>query len=128
MAKITIGNAVDQIKQDGYITLNDSVCGAGATLIAGIHEIGRQLNEAGYNWQNHVLVIVQDIDYIVGMMCYIQLSLLGCAGYIKIGNTISDPICENDNMEKYWFTPMYFSNVWQCRRSFHSLDLLFGRE
>lgn len=118
---------MERVKRDGIITLNDCACGAGATLIAGIHEIRRQLSEVGYNWQNHVLVAAQDIDFTTGMMCYIQLSLLGCAAYIKIGNTITDPMCEGDNKENYWYTPMYFSDVWQYRRLFHSLDLIFRR-
>ena len=31
-------DTVDQVKRNGYITLNDCACGAGATLIAGIHQ------------------------------------------------------------------------------------------
>lgn len=127
MAKITVEDTVERVKRDGIITLNDCACGAGATLIAGIHEIRRQLSEAGYNWQNHVLVAAQDIDYTTGMMCYIQLSLLGCAAYIKIGNTITDPMCEGDNKENYWYTPMYFSDVWIRRRQWRALDRLFQK-
>lgn len=127
MAKITVEDTVERVKRDGVITLNDCACGAGATLIAGIHEIRRQLSEAGYNWQNHVLVAAQDIDYTTGMMCYIQLSLLGCAAYIKIGNTITDPMCEGDNKENYWYTPMYFSDVWIMRRQWRALDRLFHK-
>lgn len=28
------------------------------------------------------------------------------------------PLTGNDNKENYWFTPMYFSNVWVLRRIF----------
>lgn len=129
MAEVTCTNVVEQIEQSGYITLNDCACGAGATLIAGIHTIRRQLKDAGspLHWNNHVLVSAQDIDFVTGMMCYIQLSLLGCAGYIKIGNTITDPMTTNDDMSKYWYTPYYFSDVWHYRRVFHNMDLLFRR-
>lgn len=34
MAEMTIGNVVPQVKERGYITINDPACGAGATLIA----------------------------------------------------------------------------------------------
>ena len=54
----------------------------------------------------------------VALMCYIQLSLLGVAGYVKIGNSITDPITDKDSYENYWFTPMYFSPVWTMRRLF----------
>lgn len=60
-----------------------------------------------------------------GTMCYIQLSLLGCAGYVKIGNTLTDPMHDGDDPTAYWYTPGYFSSVWQLRRIFRSMDRLF---
>lgn len=65
MAEMTIGNVVPQVKERGYITINDPACGAGATLIAGVHAAAKQLMKAGFNWQNHILVTAQDIDYTV---------------------------------------------------------------
>ena len=124
MAKISIGELVPQVEEQGYITINDCACGAGATLIAGIHEARRRLEKVGFNWQNHVLVVAQDIDYTTALMCYIQLSLLGAAAYIKIGNTLTEPMCSNDTLENYWFTPMYFSSVWTVRRLFKGKTLL----
>ena len=119
MAKIAMGDSVvNEVKEKGYITINDSCCGAGATLIAGIHEARRQLEKEKLNFQNHVLVVAQDIDMTVALMCYIQLSLLGVAGYVKVGNSLTEPMTDNDNKENYWFTPMYYSNVWVLRRIF----------
>ena len=115
-------NVVQQVEKDGYITIHDSCCGAGATLIAGVHEAKRQLEEANMNFQNHVLVVGQDIDEAVALMCYIQISLLGVAGYVKVGNTFTDPIAPGDSLENYWFTPMYFSKVWSTRRLYHKSD------
>ena len=80
----------------GAITICDSCCGAGATLIAGVHAARKQLEKENLNYQNHVLVVAQDIDEIVALMCYIQLSLLGVAAYIKVGNTFTEPIAEGD--------------------------------
>lgn len=38
MAKIALGNdVVQRVNEQGYITIHDSCCGAGATLIAGLH-------------------------------------------------------------------------------------------
>ena len=128
MAKITVTDAVEHVKKHGVVMLNDCACGAGVTLIAGVHEIRRQLSEAGYIWQNHILVSAQDIDYTTGLMCYIQLSLLGVAGFIKIGNTITDPMREGDNKENYWYTPMYFSDVWVMRRQWKAIDRLFQKQ
>ena len=129
MAKIAMGDSVvNEVKEKGYITINDSCCGAGATLIAGIHEVRRQLEKEKLNFQNHVLVVAQDIDMTVALMCYIQLSLLGVAGFIKVGNTFTKPICERDSTENYWFTPMYFSDIWRVRRVFYQMDELMKGE
>lgn len=121
MADITIGNLLPQVKEHGYITINDCACGAGATLIAGIHSARRVLEKENLNWQNHILVTAQDIDFTTALMCYIQLSLLGCAAYIKIGNSLTDPMRKNDSKENYWYTPMYFMGPWTIRRIFGGL-------
>lgn len=76
------------------------------------------MEKANLNYQNHLLVVAQDIDETVALMCYIQLSLLGVAGYVKVGNSLTEPMTDNDNKENYWFTPMYYSNVWVLRRIF----------
>lgn len=129
MAKVAMDDGViREVKEKGYITINDPCCGAGATLIAGIHEARRQLEKENLNFQNHILVVAQDIDMTVALMCYIQLSLLGVAGFIKIGNTFTEPMCEGDSTENYWFTPMYFSDIWTMRRLFHKMDELMKGE
>ncbi len=118
MADVAVDNAVKKVEQAGYISINDPCCGAGATLIAGIHSVRKQLEKANLNYQNHILIVAQDIDETVALMCYIQLSLLGVAGYVKVGNSLTEPITDDDNKENYWFTPIYFSNVWVLRRLF----------
>lgn len=64
----------------------------------------------------NILFSAQDIEETVALMCYIQLSLLGVAGFVKVGNSLTDPIRNGDSLENYWFTPMYFSDVWHTRR------------
>lgn len=122
MSGITCDKVDRQIEEKGYISICDPACGAGATLIAAANE----MKNAKHNFQNHVLFVGQDVDRVTGMMCYIQLSLLGCAGYICIGNTITNPLTghvlypkENDGQE-LWYTPMFQSKIWTCRRLFHS--------
>ena len=121
MAKVTEEDVAAVVKEKGYITINDFCCGAGATLIVAINEARKQLEKVNLNFQNHVLVVAQDIDEIVALMCYIQLSLLGVAAYIKVGDVFTQPMSTDDNGENYWFTMMYFSDVWTMRRVFHSL-------
>jgi len=109
MAQMIIGvtDIKKAIDEKGYVSLCDPACGAGATLIAGIHKVIDVLKDTKYNVQNHLIVVGQDIDHTVAMMCYIQLSLLGVQGYVKVGDALSEPIIENDTMDNYWFTPMY---------------------
>lgn len=128
MAKIAVNDISKEIEEKGYVTIHDSCCGAGATLIAGVHEVRRQLEKMNLNYQNHVLVVAQDIDEVVALMCYIHLSLLGVAAYIKVGDVFSDPIKEGDSTENYWFTMMYFSDVWQTRRLIHRMNNILKGE
>lgn len=127
MAKIAMDADLvrEHIHRQGYISINDPACGAGATLIAA----AMVLKDMNVNYQQQAIFIAQDIDYTVGLMCYIQLALLGCAGYVRIGNTLTDPITGNvlfgDNKDSTWYTPMYFSQSWQVRRAVEKARLLF---
>ena len=128
MADVTMGDLVQQVEEQGDVSINDCCCGAGANLIAAINSARHMLEDAGLNFQNHILVIGQDIEELVALMCYIQISLLGVAGYIKVGNALTEPMTSDDSMENYWFTPMYFSDVWHTRRMIHRFMDLFEKE
>ena len=118
------GNEKEELGQNGYISVNDPACGAGAMLVAFANAAKRN----GFNYQKQVLFVAQDIDHTAAMMCYIQLSLLGVAAYIKIGNNFTEPIDPNDTTDNYWFTPIYFSDVWVTRRLVHKMDDLLKGE
>lgn len=116
-----MNDAREQIQQKGWISVNDCACGAGALLIAFANECRKN----GINYQTCVLFVAQDIDYITACMCYIQLSLLGCAGYVVVGDTLSHPATSADHHgliptpgQNVWYTPMYFRDVWHWRRAF----------
>lgn len=88
--------------------------------------IEKQISEKGWVSVNDpALFVAQDIDRVAGMMCYIQLSLLGCAGYVVIADTLCNPLTGNvlhpnpNENQEIWFTPMYISNVWRLRRFFN---------
>lgn len=101
MARMQMGDVVDLVERDGFISVVDPAVGGGAMLIAFANECKR----LEVNYQKHVLFVGQDIDYVVGMMCFIQLSLLGCPGHVTIGNSLMAEEIERRNI---WYTPMYY--------------------
>ena len=76
-------------------------------MIAGVNEARKQLVKENLNFQNYVLVYAQDIDYTAAMMCYIQLSLLGVAACIKVGNSFD----RTDDRERYGRELLVYTNV-----------------
>lgn len=126
MSGMTCENVDAQIEKNGYISVCDPACGAGATLIAA----ASTMRKCRHNFQNHVLFVGQDIDRITGMMCFIQLSLLGCAGYVCIANTLTNPMIgdalfpEEQAGQEFWYMPMLASDVWHYRRLAHKMDIL----
>ena len=81
-----------KIGDRGWVAVCDPTCGAGALLVAFANECRKK----GINYQTDVLFVAQDIDYIVGMMCYLQMSLLGMPGYVVIGDTLANPSVSYD--------------------------------
>lgn len=115
-----------QIQDRGWVAVNDPACGAGATLIAFASECRKQ----GIDYQRSVLFTGQDIDYTVGLMCYLQLSFLGCPGYVTIGDTLLHPATSYDGNallpvpnDNIWYTPFYFRDVWHYRRLWTQLNI-----
>lgn len=126
MAQITERDIEEEIEKKGFISICDPACGAGATLIAAANNA----KKAKHNFQNHILFVGQDIDRTAGMMCYIQMSLLGCAGYICIGNTLTNPIeghvlfPQEKEGQEFWYMPMFRMDVWSLRRMFHCIGAM----
>lgn len=111
------------VKERGYVSINDPSVGGAATLIASAEICDNLFNRL--NYKNHVLFVGQDIDVICCRMAYIQLSLLGLAGYILHGNTLTKPEFDfmEDNINIYP-TPYYNMDVWQGRILFHNKGML----
>lgn len=128
MTKIATPDIKCEVSKRGWMAANDPACGAGATLVA----FANECREQGVNFQTSVLFVAQDIDYTAGLMCYIQLSLMGCAGYICIANTLTSPCTSYDGRGllprdngQIWYTPMYCHEIWHWRRVWARMDLLF---
>lgn len=112
----------------GFFSVSDPACGAGALLIA-FANLCRRKNIC---YHDKVLFVAQDIDLIAGLMCYIQLSFLGCAGYVVIGNTITEPSTAYDRrgllpagpQSRIWYTPFFSTDIWYLRRQWAQIELL----
>lgn len=114
------------VHKQGYTSIYDATCGAGATLISASELCKSMFHK--YNYQNHVYFVGQDIDITCVHMCYIQLALHNLAGYVIHGNTLTkpEPVLPED-IGTIWLTPMWFSEVWTLRRFFHNQDILGRR-
>lgn len=129
MAQITgTDDLKARLQRQGWVSVNDCCCGAGALLVAFANECTRQ----HINYQTNVLFVAQDIDLTAGLMCYIQLSLLGCPGYVVIGNTLTEPSVSLDgrglipqDRGNVWYTPFYFRDVWQWQRVWVQMEMMF---
>jgi len=132
MSKMTIGDKKTDIEKNGYTTITDPCCGGGAMLIAA----AQSLCEQEINYHHHALFVAQDIDPVVARMCYIQLALLGCPGYVIIGNSLTQPgtghvlfpstgkIVPDAPDADIWYLPFFFTEVWHWRRAFVKMDIL----
>ena len=117
-----------RIEKQGWIAVNDCACGAGGLLIAFANVCMRY----GVNFQKSVLFTAQDLDTTAACMCYLQLSLLGCPGYVCIANTLTNPcVCLDKRAlipapkQDIWYTPLYFTTEWHYRRIWAQMDMLF---
>ena len=118
----------DEVTSDKpFISLIDSACGSGCMLIAKAAAY-RKLGGI-HDYRKDILFVGQDLDPVVAKMCYIQLSLLDCAGYVIIGNTLIHTAAgsilaphSNSNEVELLFTPMWNSEIWLVRRAHYTVN------
>lgn len=121
MSQVQSENAAAEIQKKGWTSVIDPASGAGATLISFANSLYKQ----GINYQTTTLFCAQDLDRVTAMMCYVQLSLLGCAGYVAVGDSLRHPVNVGagallpvpDADLDLWYTPMFFADVWKGRRA-----------
>lgn len=104
MSAINMPDVSEQLQTKEYVTVNDCCCGAGCLLIAFANQ-AKNINE---DFFKRIIFVAQDLDYTAAMMCYIQLTVLGCKAVVKVGNSLTDPFVYEDlDTDKVWYTPMY---------------------
>ena len=134
MASITMTDVAARIEEKGWFGIMDCACGAGALLIAARNQLHFANPPIGYlPGHLHTLFVCQDVDRVAALMCYIQLSLLGCAGYVVVGNSLTHPITGLGNNpilpvereeQEIWCMPMFHDKVWVMRQTLARLDAL----
>jgi len=106
VAMLQIGAGLDDtISKNGFVTVMDPACGAGAMPIA----FAKALAEKGYNYQQQVHMTLVDIDSRAVFMAYIQLTLLGIPATVVHGNSLS--LKEYDHLH----TPFHFIGNWDFK-------------
>lgn len=131
--KLTVNgndNIIQKIKAKGFISVLDCCCGSGCQLIANANTY----KEQHIDYSKSVLFVAQDIDRVVALMCYIQLSLLGCAGYVIVGDTLSTPVGGSvlnpikQGEQEIWLTPQFNLGIWKYRRVIDTVMALLPKD
>lgn len=122
MAKTQLGQQEYTVENIKPISVCDCACGGGALLIAAAHEYKKAISHTGLNAQHYICLFAQDLSQVSSMMCYVQLSLQGFAGKVKLGDSLMNPLVEQDNGSDIWYTPMWFSDVWAIRRMLGKIE------
>lgn len=119
IAKMQLCNIEARIKEKGWVGIHDPCCGAGALLIAARNIMVRE--KVG---PTSALYVAQDIDRTAALMCYIQLSLLGCAGYVVVADSFRHPMMGRGNSplliaptaeQEVWLMPALYDETWCAR-------------
>ena len=125
MAEITVADLESSIKEKGWVGIHDPCCGAGALLIAARNTMVRQ--KLG---PRDALYVTQDIDRTAALMCYIQLSLLGCAGYVVVADSLRYPVMGSSPLlidpmpeQEIWIMPALYDDVWVARIQWERMRL-----
>ena len=131
MAEITVTDLEARIEKKGWVGIHDPCCGAGALLIAARNTMVRQ--KLG---PRTALYVAQDVDRTAALMCYIQLSLLGCAGYVVVGDSLLNPVAgpvgsplliSPMSGQEVWPMPALYDEVWAGRIQWERMRLALGR-
>ena len=72
------------ISARGYITVNEPAAGGGANVIGCAHV----LHDWGINYQMQAWFVCQELSELTALTCYVQMSILGMAGVVQVGDTL----------------------------------------
>ena len=113
MAQVTLDGAEGLIERNGYITVNEPTCGAGAMVIAA----AEVLHGRGINYQQAMHATAQDIDATAVHMAYVQCSLLHIPAVVIWGDTLAV------ESRAVWHTPAHILGGWGWRLRHRADDM-----
>lgn len=105
MARMTAGDARQQLEKVPFIMLDEPAAGAGSMVIA----FAEALLDQGINPQQSLFARCTDIDATAAHMCYLQLSYLGIPAEVAIGNTLTL------ETRQVFRTPLWYLGNWSQR-------------
>lgn len=105
MAGITLGDVKEQVQRNGFVSISEPACGAGAMVIACADAIASQ----GVNYQQAMHVTAVDVDSTAAHMAYLQLSLLHIPAIVVQGNSLTL------ETRAHWVTPAHVLGGWDRR-------------
>lgn len=100
MGRLHFINLKVDIENKDFITMCEPCCGSGGMVIA----FADCMKEEGINFQQKLYVEAMDIEEICYKMAYLQLSLLGIAAKVQLGDSLTLKVKET------LYTPMFFIN------------------
>lgn len=102
MAKMMIGEKLQELEEKPYITVSDPCIGSGRMLLAFANEV----QELGHNYCAKMVGMAVDIDATCVYMSYIQFSMYGIPAVVIHGNSLM--------VEEWsrWYTPAYVWGGW----------------
>ena len=97
-----------------YIKVYEPACGSGVMLIAYINKLIKDKHSPHLK----ALVVANDSNPCIAMMCYIQISLLGAAGYICVRDALINPMVGSALCppKDAFITPLFYHPIWQLRK------------
>lgn len=126
-AEMQLNDLETRIEKQGWVGISDPCCGAGAMLIA-----ARNVMVQKRLGPTTALYVAQDIDRTAALMCYLQLSLLGCAGFVVVADSFKYPITGPGRTpllitptpeQEIWLMPALYNDVWYGRIQWERMRL-----
>ncbi|WP_429960931.1 N-6 DNA methylase [Enterococcus sp. AZ012] len=98
MAELTFPSMQKDIETNGHVNYYEPCCGSGSMIIG----LASVMKSKGYNMQNQLLVLCEDLDETCLLMTYVQLSILGIRAKCQVKNSLSNEVFST------WYTPYVF--------------------